>query len=64
MFLIKQDDKTIAAEFKIEELPGLSRLLSSTEQERKIYKEVVDEFGEDSPDDWVQPLYEKLEEET
>lgn len=63
MFLIKQDDKTIAAEFKIEELPGLSRLLSSAEQERKIYKEVVDEFGEESPEDWVQPLYEKLEEE-
>jgi type IV secretion system protein VirB4 len=64
MFLIKQDDKTIAAELKLDELPGLARLLSSAEQERKIYKEIVDEFGEDSPEDWVQALYEKLEEDT
>lgn len=61
MFLIKQDNKTIAAEFKIDELPGLTGLLCSSVDERKIYKEVVEEFGDDKPEDWVQPLYEKLE---
>ena len=61
MFLIKQDGKTIASELSIGGLPGLTRLFCSGRDEREIYKEVVKEFGDEKPDNWVQEFYEELE---
>ena len=61
MFLIKQDGKTIASELSIGGLPGLTRLFCSGRDEREIYKEVVKEFGDEAPDNWVQEFYEELE---
>ena len=61
MFLIKQDGKSIASELSIGGLPGLTRLFCSGQQEREIYKEVIKEFGNNKPEDWVQEFYEELE---
>jgi len=61
MFLVKQDGKSIASELSIGGLPGLTRLFCSGQQEREIYKEVIKEFGDKKPEDWVQEFYEELE---
>ena len=61
MFLIKQDGKSIASELSIGGFPGLTRLLCSGEEEMDIYREVTKEFGEEKVEDWVQALYEELE---
>jgi type IV secretory pathway VirB4 component len=61
MFLVKQDGKSIASELSIGGLPGLTRLFCSGQQEREIYKEVIKEFGNKKPEDWVQEFYEELE---
>ncbi len=37
------------------------RILCSGEGERDIYKEVVKEFGDKKPEDWVEALYAELE---
>jgi type IV secretory pathway VirB4 component len=61
MFLIRQDKKTIASELSIGGLPALMRILCSGEREQEIYKEVVKEFGDAKPEDWVEALYTELE---
>ena len=61
MFLIRQDKKTIASELSIGGLPALMRILCSGEREQEIYKEVVKEFGDTKPEDWVEALYTELE---
>ncbi|GAB4162716.1 MAG: VirB4 family type IV secretion/conjugal transfer ATPase [Rickettsiaceae bacterium] len=61
MFLVKQDNITIAAELSIGGLPGLTRLLCSGEAERNIYKEVIKDTGNASPEDWVEAVYSELE---
>jgi len=61
MFLIKQDDKSIASELSIGGLPGLTRMLCAGKSERESYIEAIKEFGDAKPDDWVQELYEKFE---
>lgn len=61
MFLIKQDGKSIASELSIGGLPGLTRLFCSGKSERDIYLEVIKEFGDKQPEDWVQGLYEQFE---
>jgi hypothetical protein len=35
--------------------------LCSGEREQEIYKEVVKEFGDAKPEDWVEALYTELE---
>ncbi len=61
MFLIRQDKKTIASELSIGGLPALMRILCSGDREIEIYKEVVKEFGDKKPEDWVEALYAELE---
>ncbi len=61
MFLIKQDGKSIASELSIGGLPGLTRLFCSGKSERDVYLEVIKEFGDKQPEDWVQGLYEQFE---
>lgn len=61
MFLIKQDGKSIASELSIGGLPGLTRLFCSGKAERDIYIEVIKEYGDDNPENWVQQLYEEFE---
>ncbi len=61
MFLIRQDGKSIASELSIGGLSGLIRLFCSGQKEIDIYKEVINEFGNKKPEDWVQEFYEKLE---
>jgi type IV secretion system protein VirB4 len=61
MFLVRQDEKTIAAELSIGGMPALMRILCSGEGEREIYKEVVKEFGDKKPEDWVEAFYSELE---
>jgi len=61
MFLIRQDKKTIASELSIGGLPALMRILCSGDREIDIYKEVVKEFGDKKPEDWVEALYSELE---
>lgn len=61
MFLIRQDKKTIASELSIGGMPALMRILCSGDREIEIYKEVVKEFGDKKPEDWVEALYAELE---
>ena len=61
MFLIQQDNKTIASELSIGGLPGLTRILCSGKSEHIIYKEVIKEFGDKKSEDWVQAFYDELE---
>jgi type IV secretion system protein VirB4 len=61
MFLIKQDGKAIASELSIGGLRGLTRLFCSGQLERNIYLEVIKQFGDENPEDWVQGLYEEFE---
>ena len=37
------------------------RILCSGNREIEIYKEVVKEFGDKKPEDWVEALYSELE---
>ncbi len=61
MFLIKQNGKSIASELSIGGLPGLTRLFCSGKAEREIYLEVIKEYGDEAPENWVQQLYEEFE---
>ena len=61
IFLIRQDQKTVASELSIGGHPGLLGILSSSEIEREIYDEVVKEYGDEKPEEWVEILYEKIE---
>ena len=61
MFLIKQNGKSIASELSIGGLPGLTRLFCSGKAERDIYLEVIKEYGDEAPENWVQQLYEEFE---
>jgi len=61
MFLIKQDDKVIAAELSIGGLQGLVRFLSSGKSEIEEYTKVIERYSSEKPEDWVGPLYDELE---
>ncbi len=60
-FLIRQDGKTIVSGLNIKDLEGLIRILSSGEEERELYQKIVEKFGEQNPEDWLQAVYEGLE---
>lgn len=60
MFLIQQDDKTIAAELSIGGLPGIMRFLSAQKSELDIYTELTKRLGDDKPETWMAKLYEEL----
>ena len=59
-FLIKQDGKTIGAELVLDDLPAIARILSSEKEEIDIYKAIVKEHGDEKVDNWLQKLYEEL----
>ncbi len=61
MFLIKQDERVIAAELSIGGLQGLTRFLSSGKLEIEIYEKIVEQYSSEKPEDWVGPLYDELE---
>ena len=61
MFLIKQDDKVIAAELSIGGFQGLIRFLSSGKSEMKEYTKVIERYSSEKPEDWIAPLYDELE---
>ena len=56
-FIIKQDGKAIASELSIGGLQGFVKILCSTKAERDMYLEVVKEYGENKPEDWVEHFY-------
>jgi type IV secretion system protein VirB4 len=61
MFLIKQDDKLIAAELSIGGLQGLVRFLSSGKSEMEAYTKIIERYSSEKPEDWVGQLYDELE---
>lgn len=61
MFLIKQDNKVIAAELSIGGLPGITRFLSSGKSEVEIYNKLIAESGGEAPEKWFPKMYDELE---
>lgn len=60
-FLIQQDGEVLASELDIDDLPGVSRILCSVKEERAIYKEIIKKHGNEKIENWVQPLFEELD---
>lgn len=60
MFLIKQNNKTIAVELSIGGLQGVLRILSSGKNEIKAYEEIIREIDKENVEEWVSLLYEEL----
>lgn len=61
MFLIKQEGKVIGATLGIEKLTALTKFLSSGKEEKRLYEEIIREFGKDAPENWVQALFEEFQ---
>ena len=60
MFLLKQNDQSVAAELSLGGFIGILKILSSKDEERKIYQKIIAEYSEDI-EKWLQPLYEAFE---
>ena len=61
LFLIRQDQKTIASELSIGGHLGLIKILCSSDVERSMYQEIIAEHESANTADWVKILYDKLE---
>lgn len=62
LFMIKDSNKSIAVELSIGSLSAIVRILSGRESELKIYADILKE-NPGHPDNWLEHLYEALEEE-
>lgn len=58
-FLIKQNNSSVIAEFSIGGITALLKILSSDEEDRKIYQNILEQHA-GHPDNWIGPLYEAL----
>lgn len=58
-FLIKQNNSSVIAEFSIGGITALLRILSSDEEDRKIYQNIIEQHA-GHPDNWIGPLYESF----
>ncbi|OZG32295.1 transporter [Rickettsia endosymbiont of Culicoides newsteadi] len=56
MFLINQDDQSIAVELSIGSLIGIIKILSCRAEELKIYQKILQQYP-GHPDNWINPLY-------
>ena len=61
LFLIKQDQKSIASELSIGGHPGLIKILCSTETEKKMLETILQDEDNTKIEDWVKILYDQLE---
>lgn len=59
MFLMNKDNESIALELSIAALVGVVRILSSKQEEMKIYKEILEKY-QGPPDNWINYLYNAL----
>ncbi len=60
MFLMKQNDQTVALELSIGGLSGITKILSCREPEIQIYQKILEKYP-GHPDDWINPLYRELD---
>lgn len=56
MFLINQNNQSIALELSIGSLIGIIKILSCRTEELKIYQEILQQYP-GHPDNWINPLY-------
>lgn len=60
MFLVYQDDRTLAIEVDLSYFPGIQKILSAQADEIKLYNQMIKQYGEEKIDNWLKPLYEKF----
>ncbi len=60
MFLLKQDNNSIVLNFNINKWHSIKKILKSTEEERKLYNQIVSQENKENKDDWINLFYSKL----